>query len=107
MGKIKDNWQLAVFTVCITILGSGIWTYFQNRDKSIDKAATVEYVDKRHDDQKTYIDEQDKAITNRLDRVQAIQATKVDQSEFDKVYQKTEENNRLLIEILMKLNKMD
>jgi hypothetical protein len=107
MGKIKDNWQLALFTVVITIIGSGVWTYFQNRDKRMDQSATVEYVDTKHNEQKIYIDEQDNSITLRVDRIQAIQQTKADKDDVDKIYQKTEENNKLLIEILFKLNKME
>ena len=106
MGKIKDNWQLALFTVCITILGSGIWTYFQNRDSHIDKSATVEYVDIKHNEQKIYIDEQDRDIIQRLDRVQAVQQNKADKTEVDKVYEMSVENNKLLIEVLMRLNEL-
>ena len=106
MGKIKDNWQLAVFTVVITILGSGVWTYFQNRDKSIDGAATIEYVDKQHEDQKIYIDEQDKHIWTEMNRIENVQQTKVDQNEFDKLYNLVIENNKLSIEILKEINQM-
>jgi len=113
MGKIKDNWQLAVFTLLITIVGSGIWTYFQNRDSKINQGATVEYVDKRHEDQKIYIDECDNAITLRLDRVQAIQQTKADKDDVDKIFEMSKanneqliENNRLLIDIALKIKEI-
>ena len=111
MEWFKNNFKqavlIALLTVFLSTIGSLIVFSFTAKETKLDKAASIDYVNEKDHEQMIYINNQDQVITERLNRVQAIQQTKVDQSEFDKVYMKTEENNRLLIEILMKINKLD
>lgn len=110
MDWIKKNiWQtllVAAITVLFSTFGSLYVYQASTSANKVDKAASIEYVDQKHNEQKIYIDEQDNAIIQRMDRIQAVQLTKADQSYVDKLYQKTEENNRLLIEILMKVKEL-
>ena len=47
MGKIKDNWQIVVFTMFITILGNMLFSSFIRHDDNVRNAASIEYVDKQ------------------------------------------------------------
>jgi hypothetical protein len=110
MEWLKNNFKQAVLitflTVFLSTIGSIIVFTFSNKETRLQGAASVEYVDKKDVDLKLYIDTKDDNITLRMDRIQAIQNTKADKDDFDKVYQKCEENNKLLIEVLMKINTM-
>lgn len=104
--------------VMITILSVGLSTVSSlmvqctaMRATTIQGAASVEYVNDENTKQDDYTREQDtknkeyidvvNSTTNsRLDRVQVDLSRKADKDDFDKVYQKCEENNRLSIEIL-------
>lgn len=88
MGKIRDNWQLAVFTVVITILGSGVWTYFQNRDKSIHDSASIEYVDKKTGETKIYIDIQDTDLKNQINKIEHNMDLKADKYHVESIEKK-------------------
>jgi competence CoiA-like predicted nuclease len=110
MDWIKKNlWQtllVAAITVLFSTLGSVFVYHYSTDATKVDKAASIDLVELKHSEQKIYIDEKDNAIIQRMDRIQAVQLTKADQSYVDKLYQKTEENNRLLIEILMKVKEL-
>ena len=88
MGKIKDNWQLAVFTVVITLIGSGLFTYCQNQHKLTGGAASIDYVEKRHNEQKVYADEQDKAIWQSVHKVENTLELKADKYHVESIEKK-------------------
>lgn len=111
MEWIKNNFKqavlIALLTVFLSTIGSIFVFTFSQKEAKLDGAASIEYVEKSVGDLKIYTDTQDNALTQRMNRIQDVQNTKVDQNDFDKLYLKTEENNRLLIEILMQIKNLE
>ena len=46
MEKIKESWQVIVFTMLITLIGSTFLSYATIRNSKVDNAASIDYVDK-------------------------------------------------------------
>ena len=46
MEKLKENWQVIIFTMLITLVGSMLLSWATMRGSKIENAASVEYVDK-------------------------------------------------------------
>lgn len=107
MDWIKNNFKqailIALLTVVLSTVGSIIVYSVTNHEDRLQRAAPIEYVDKKCEDTRIYIDKQDGLLNERLGRVQESLNTKADQSDYDKLYQKTEENNRILIDIALKM----
>lgn len=110
MDWIKKNlWQtilVALITVSLSTVGSLYVYRVTTQNQKYENAASTEYVDSNINDLKGYVNVQDNAIIKRLDRIQSVQQTKADKDYVDKLYQKTEENNRLLIEILLQIKEL-
>ena len=49
MGKIKDNWQIVVFTMILTIIGNIAFSSFTSSKNDIKNAASKDYVDMNDD----------------------------------------------------------
>jgi hypothetical protein len=117
MGKIKDNWAWVLFitflTACLSLGGQWVFRGCDKQATVIEKSVAADYVDKKNEALQTYVDNQDNAIrstisegcnitTARMDRIQLQLNTKADKDDFDKLWQLTNENNRLLIELAAK-----
>jgi hypothetical protein len=118
MGKIKENWAWVLF---ITFLAAFLTFGFQIIYRSCDRQASAaessasvpfveqkcveikDYINRQDGDLKNYIDVQDGQAAERMNRIQVDMSKKADKDDFDKVYQKCEENNKLSIEILKML----
>jgi hypothetical protein len=100
----KKTWQIALIITVANLLLSGMIAFAVNalsaREKTLQGAATVTYVDSQDANQKCYIDKQDNTATERMNRIQTEVNLKADKDDFDKVYQMGMDNNKLLIDIL-------
>lgn len=96
MGKIKENWQIIVFTAFITMIFSVMLTFWTNRESKLSGAASEEYVEKTNNDLKTYIDVQDGEIKGRVKVLEDRQIFKADKADIDKLDHKIEEQTRLI-----------
>jgi hypothetical protein len=107
----KKTWQIAVIITFANLLLSGVIAFtvnaFSARETALQGAASKDYVDQQDGSTLDYVDVQDGAITNRMDRIQLQVNTKADKDDFDKVYLKCEENNKLLFEVLKAVKKLD
>lgn len=108
MGKIKENWQLAVFITVLSVILSGFGAVVSNRiadrDNKVNTSATTEYVDKKHLDMKGYIDTQDDEIKRRVATnegyIHAIEGKmegKADKTDIHRIDQKLDKIYELLI----------
>jgi len=107
----KKTWQTVLLITIINLLLSGVVAFtvnaFSAREETLQGAASTEYVNKLDADQKCYIDQQDQVLQEGHEELHGEIRLKADQSEVDKLYNKTEENNRLLFEILKIVKKLD
>jgi hypothetical protein len=116
MEKVKD-WKWIVFiTFLASVLSLGgnfIFRSCANQADTVNKSASIEYVDKKETSIKGYIDTQDNAIitdaadkcniTNaRMDRMQAQITGKADKDDFDKLWNLAIKNNDILMQIAIK-----
>jgi hypothetical protein len=63
MGKIKDNWQIVVFTMIFTIIGNMIVSGFTSDKTDLKNKADKEYVDKADINLQNQIDKGDENMT--------------------------------------------
>jgi hypothetical protein len=105
MDFFKTNFKAALFLTVLTVILS-LGANFVFRSCSMQsEAASRDYVDTQDDGVLNYVDKQDGIITERVDRVQRGLNDKADKDDFDKLYLKTEENNKLLIDILREVKR--
>lgn len=108
MGKIKENWQLAVFITILSVVLSGMSAIIVNNvNKRSDKMETVasqKYVDDNNFEIKGYIDTQDGELKSRVQKneehlsiVEDKLDLKADKTEFQRVDQKLDKIYELLI----------
>jgi len=107
----KKTWQVAMIITLCNLLLSGMIAFAVNalstREQALQGAASTEYVDKQDNATRTYIDSQDNIISNRVGRVEVNMETKADKDDFDRLYLKTEDNNKLLIQVLKEIKRID
>ena len=105
MDWFKQNFKGALIITVVTVLLS-LGANFLFRSCTMQaESASRQYVDDKDKSVMDYADKQDKAMTERVDRVQYDLGNKTDKDDFDKLYLKTEENNKLLIDILREVKK--
>lgn len=75
---MKENWQLIVFTMFITIIGNMIFSSYTSDRKAINNGATKHYVDLRDSLIIKSLTKSDNNIINKLDN-------KADKDDVDKV----------------------
>jgi len=106
MDWFKQNFKGALIITLITVLlslGSNfVFRSCTSQADTVSKSASINYVDDKCMQTKQYIDFQDGAIIQRMDRIQLDVGKKADKDDFDKLWQLTSENNRLLIELAAK-----
>jgi hypothetical protein len=116
MEKVKD-WKWIVFiTFLASVLSLGgnfIFRSCANQADTVNKSASIEYVDKTKSELKIYTDFQDGEIkanmteqcnvtTSRMDRMQAQITSKADKDDFDKLWNLAIKNNDILMQIAIK-----
>lgn len=73
MGKIKENWQIVVFTMLITLAGSLFISWIADRSTHIEDAATTEYVDTKDCELKEQIEQKaDKKDVRKIEETLKI-----------------------------------
>jgi len=92
MGKLKENWQLAVFITLLSVVMSTLGAMVVQRtgvkDGKIDNAAPMEYVNQKQVEMKGYVDTQDEAIRRDVTTMRAHQDSfeqRIDQK-LDNIY---------------------
>jgi hypothetical protein len=92
MGKLRENWQLALFITILSVLMSTIGAYMVQRggvrDGKIDSAASVQLVNDKQTEMKGYVDTQDNALKKEIDDVKLHQDSfeqRIDQK-LDNIY---------------------
>lgn len=105
MGKIKENWQVILFTAFMTMLFSGLLTIWVNRESKVSSAASTEYVDKKHGEQKIYIDEKFIPIEGRVHDLEERQLMKADKGDIAEIKKTLGEQNKMLFDILKEVKK--
>ena len=103
MDWIKNNFKqailIALLTVVLSTVGSIVVYSFTKHEDQLDKSASVEYVDKKCEDTRTYIDKQNILQDERMTRIQTDVNKKADKDDFDKLYDLALQTNRIVIEI--------
>jgi flagellar basal body-associated protein FliL len=92
MGKLKENWQLALFITVLSVVMSTMGAMVVQRtgvkDSKIDDAAPMEYVNQKQVEMKGYVDTQDDVIRRDLQQIKAHNETfeqRIDQK-LDNIY---------------------
>jgi hypothetical protein len=101
--NFKQTLLIGLIMAVLSVVGTVVANRISARDTTVSKSASVDYVDTKCTDTRTYIDKQDNLLNERIGRVQESLKDKADQSDYDKLYQKTEENNKLLFEVLKEI----
>jgi len=112
----KRAWKIiGISFVVFNIFLTGAITFavnaFSTREEALQGAASVTYVDGKCKDTREYLDSQDRKLLDyvntqddqaveRMNRIQVDLSKKADKDDFDKVYEKCEENNKLSIKLL-------
>lgn len=104
MDWIKKNiWQtilVALITVIFSTLGSLYIWHKQREVEKVQGCAPYEYVDKKTDDLKIYIDVQDLEIKSRVNNLESRQIQKAEKSDVDQIRALLQDQNRMIFELL-------
>lgn len=109
MDWLKTNFRqgliLAVIVALMSLGSSFMFRGWTAKDDKINGAASVELVEKKQTEMKCYVNEQDQVLQKQITHIDGEVQLKTDKEDFEKLYQETKDNNKLLIEILREVRK--